>query len=143
MGLYDILILSHGHLAEGFYRTMKMIFGEEPNIRWTSLMEGESSEAFGKKVHENVDWESDRALLVLCDLFGGSPCMGAVSQLICSEKKWRMVAGISLPMIMEAYARRGEDIDTSADALLSAGRESIVDVNARLAQGMNNADEDE
>ena len=78
--MYDILILSHGHLAEGFYRTMEMIFGEEPKIRWASLMEGESPEEFGKKLEERVDWESTCGLLVLCDLFGGSPCMGAVSR---------------------------------------------------------------
>lgn len=141
--MYDILILSHGYLAEGFYRTMGMIFGEEPDMRWTSLMEGESSEEFGRKIEESVDWESARGLLVLCDLFGGSPCMGAVSRLIDSGKKWRMVAGISLPMIMEAYSRRGEDLDLSTDVLLREGRSSIVDVNARLAQGKNDMDEDE
>ncbi len=141
--MYDILILSHGHLAEGFYRTMEMIFGEEPKIGWTSLMEGESSESFGKKLEDSVDWESTHGLLVLCDLFGGSPCMGVVSRLIDSGKKWRMVAGISLPMVMEAYSRREGDLDISADALLKEGRSSIIDVNARLAQGNYDVDEDE
>ncbi len=141
--MYDILILSHGHLAEGFYRTMEMIFGEEPKIRWASLMEGESPEEFGKKLEERVDWESTCGLLVLCDLFGGSPCMGAVSRLMDCGKKWRMVAGINLPMIMEAYSRRGEDLYISADALLREGCSNIVDVNARLAQGNYDVDEDE
>ena len=49
--MYEMLILSHGALAEGYHQTMKMILGEEPDITYCALEEDDSSEDLEKKIH--------------------------------------------------------------------------------------------
>ena len=85
--LYEMLILTHGALAEGYYQTMKMILGEEPDIAYCALEEGESSEDFERKIFNCINWQNCTPVLVLADIYSGSPCRSAITQLLYSQKK--------------------------------------------------------
>lgn len=138
--MYDILLLSHGDLAEGFYRTMEMILGERPHMTWLSLYSGEANEALEKKLDAEVAKGQDRPLLVLADLYSGSPCRSAIARLLNKERSCHIIAGMNLPMVMEAYAMRHAEMETCIAALVQGSRMNIVDVNETIVQ---NACEDE
>lgn len=128
--MYKILMISHGPLAQGFYNTMKMILGVNPDIVYCALEEGDSNEVFDTKIKDIVNWENDTELLILVDVFSGSPCRSAITkQLSSNEKKSCLIAGMNLPLIMEAYTNRSMKLAEIVDTLVSVARENVMNVN--------------
>ena len=137
--MFDLLLMSHGTIAKAFYDTMEMILGEPPIMRYCAIAEGESSEDFATKLHQTVDLHKTTPLLVLLDLYSGSPCRVAISQLLISERPCFLIAGMNLPIIMEAYASRSQELSAILPQLLTASKDNVIFVNELLTQ----ADKDE
>ena len=140
--MYEILVITHGALAQGYYNTMKMILGEKPEFSYCSLENGDSSEKLEKKIKESVNWKSESELLVLVDIYSGSPCRSAITQLLSSEKKSYLIAGISLPLVMEAYAQRNQDLSDIVNTLVSVAKESVINVNEELIRSKCNVEDE-
>lgn len=140
--MYEILIISHGALAQGYHKTMKMILGDEPQFAYCSLEEGESSEELEMKIRNSVNWESDAELLILVDIYSGTPCREAITQLLSSRKKSYLIAGISLPLVMEAYTQRNMALADMMDTLVSIAKENVINVNELLKKNECNIEDE-
>lgn len=140
--MYEILIVSHGALAQGYHKTMKMILGDEPEFTYCSLEDGESSEELEIKIKNSVNWKSDAELLILVDIYSGSPCRSAITQLLSSRKKSYIIAGISLPLVMEAYSQRYRELADTIDTLVSIARENVINVNEQLKKNKCNTEDE-
>ena len=140
--MYEMLILSHGALAEGYHQTMKMILGEEPDIIYCALEEDDSSEDLEKKIHTCIHWQNSMPLLVLADIYSGSPCRSAITQLFSSSKKSYLIAGISLPLVMEAYLQRNGELSQIVDNLISVAKENVINVNELLLKTKQNMEDE-
>ena len=53
--MYNILIVSHGSIAKGFYDTAEMIMGKIEDVRAIGIQPGEGIEDFGEKVVKLAD----------------------------------------------------------------------------------------
>jgi mannose/fructose-specific phosphotransferase system component IIA len=76
--------------------------------------------------------DTSQGVVVLVDLFGGTPCNAAA--LGARERLFPIVSGANLPMLLEILLNRecGLSVEELVDLTLEAGRASIVDVSAKL-----------
>ncbi len=105
--MVGIIIASHGEFATGIMQSGAMIFGEQENVKAVTLMPSEGPEDVKAKMKEAIaSFDNQDEVLFLVDLWGGTPFNQANSLLEDHKDKWAIVAGMNLPMLIEAYASR-------------------------------------
>ncbi len=105
--MVGIILASHGEFASGILQSGSMIFGEQENVAAVTLMPSEGPEDVKKKMQDAVaSFDNQDEVLFLVDLWGGTPFNQASSLLEEHKENWAIVAGMSLPMVIEAYASR-------------------------------------
>ena len=134
--MIGIVVMSHGGLAEGLVSASEVIMGPAQQVRTLSLRrEGsvdELSSDFERVVNE-VD--TGDGVIVLCDLFGGSPC-NVASMGLRSARNYHLVSGANLPMLIEAINSRDEGLSPAALAqrCVESSHEGIRHINELLTQ---------
>lgn len=105
--MVGIIIASHGEFARGILQSGSMIFGEQEDVKAVTLMPSEGPDDIRAKLQEAVaSFSNQDEVLFLVDLWGGTP-FNQVNNLFEEHKdKWAIVAGLNLPMLIEAYASR-------------------------------------
>jgi len=105
--MVGIIIASHGEFANGILQSGSMIFGEQENVKAVTLMPSEGPDDVKAKMIEAIaSFDNQDEVLFLVDLWGGTPFNQANSLLEEHKDKWAIVAGMNLPMLIEAYASR-------------------------------------
>ena len=105
--MVGIIIASHGEFANGILQSGAMIFGEQENVKAITLMPSEGPEDVKAKMREAIaSFDNQDEVLFLVDLWGGTPFNQANSLVEEHKDKWAIVAGMNLPMLIEAYASR-------------------------------------
>ena len=105
--MVGIILASHGEFAEGILQSGAMIFGEQENVKAITLMPSEGPEDVKAKMTDAISSFDDQdEVLFLVDLWGGTPFNQANSLYEEHKDKWAIVAGLNLPMVIEAYASR-------------------------------------
>ena len=105
--MVGIILASHGEFAEGILQSGAMIFGEQENVKAVTLMPSEGPDDVKAKMQEAIaSFDNQDEVLFLVDLWGGTPFNQANSLLEDHQDKWAIVAGMNLPMVIEAYASR-------------------------------------
>jgi len=105
--MVGIILASHGEFAEGILQSGAMIFGEQENVKAVTLMPSEGPDDVKAKMQEAIaSFDNQDEVLFLVDLWGGTPFNQASSLFEEHKDKWAIVAGMSLPMVIEAYASR-------------------------------------
>ncbi|MCO7176967.1 mannose/fructose/sorbose PTS transporter subunit IIA [Sporolactobacillus kofuensis] len=105
--MVGIILASHGNFAEGIFQSSSMIFGEQENVKTVTLMPNEGPNDFKAKMKDAIaSFDDQEEVLFLVDLWGGTP-FNQINGLFEEHKdKWAIVAGMNLPMLIEAYASR-------------------------------------
>lgn len=134
--MIGIVVMSHGGLAEGLVSASEVIMGPAQQVRTLSLRrEGSVDELSGdfERVVNEVD--TGDGVIVLCDLFGGSPC-NVASMGLRSARNYHLVSGANLPMLIEAINSRDEGLSPAALAqrCVESSHEGIRHVNELLTQ---------
>ena len=105
--MVGIILASHGEFAEGILQSGAMIFGEQENVKAVTLMPSEGPDDVKAKMQEAIaSFDNQDEVLFLVDLWGGTPFNQSNSLLEDHKDKWAIVAGMNLPMVIEAYASR-------------------------------------
>jgi PTS system mannose-specific IIB component len=105
--MVGIIIASHGEFANGILQSGAMIFGEQENVKAVTLMPSEGPDDVKAKMKEAISsFDNQDEVLFLVDLWGGTPFNQANSLLEEHKDTWAIVAGMNLPMLIEAYASR-------------------------------------
>lgn len=105
--MVGIIIASHGEFASGILQSGSMIFGEQENVKAVTLMPSEGPEDVKAKMKEAIaSFDNQDEILFLVDLWGGTPFNQANSLFEEHKDKYAIVAGLNLPMLIEAYASR-------------------------------------
>ena len=75
-------------------------------------------------------------VLVLADLFGGSPCQQSVA--LCQQKNLEVITGFNLPMLIKAGTLRneGHSVSQLAQALVQYGQRNITLASALMRDAM-------
>lgn len=105
--MVGIILATHGDFATGILQSASMIFGEQPNVAAVTLQPSEGPDDVRRKMEEAVaSFEDPERVLILVDLWGGTPFNQSNGLIAGHEDKWAIVAGLNLPMLIDAYASR-------------------------------------
>ncbi|WP_075980498.1 mannose/fructose/sorbose PTS transporter subunit IIA [Bacillus massilinigeriensis] len=126
--MVGIIIASHGEFASGILQSGTMIFGEQENVKAVTLMPSEGPENVKAKMKEAIaSFDNQDEVLFLVDLWGGTPFNQANSLVEEHKDKWAIVAGMNLPMLIEAFASR-MSMNTAHEVaahILSSAKEGV------------------
>lgn len=105
--MVGIILASHGGFADGIYQSGEMIFGQQENVAHVILKPDEGPDDVRSKMEKAIaSFDDDEEVLFLVDLWGGTPFNQANNLVEQHKDKWAIVAGMNLPMVIEAYASR-------------------------------------
>lgn len=131
--MIGLVLVSHGPLADGFRQAAEMIMGPQPALAVLGLEPAQDMDRFRTDLEGAIHGvDQGEGVLVLADLFGGSPAntaayvLGAGVEVLC---------GCSLPMLIEALGARGEG---DLAAVASAARQAATEGAIRLADMLEN-----
>ena len=126
--MVGILLATHGDFAEGIFMTGSMLFGEQENVAAVTLQPSEGPDDLRAKMLQAIDgFENKDEVLILVDLWGGTPFNQANFIINGHEDKWAIVAGLNAPMLITAYANRDdcESAHELAASILEDSRDGI------------------
>lgn len=133
--MINILLLSHGKLAEEFLNTIKLIMGELQGVHAIGLGASEGIEDFMNRiVNEYSKINNSDEILVLTDLYGGTPTNAAIYGLLKRYENLEILTGINLPLLLEAIIRRNEPVIELISSLKKAGSEGIINIREVMKQ---------
>ncbi|MFJ6413425.1 PTS mannose transporter subunit IIAB [Terribacillus saccharophilus] len=105
--MVGIIIATHGEFATGILQSGTMIFGKQENVAAVTLMPSEGPADVKLKMEKAIaSFDSQDEVLILVDLWGGTPFNQANSLMESHKDKWAIVAGLNLAMLIEAFASR-------------------------------------
>jgi mannose PTS system EIIA component len=119
------LVVTHGHLGRELVAAAEMIVGEISHIRAVSIGWHDDVNDARKEIEKHiVEVESGTGVLILTDMFGGTPSNIALS--FHDPGKMDVVTGVNLPMIIKiASQKEGDTLDSLARTVRDQGRSSI------------------
>ncbi len=105
--MVGIILASHGEFANGILQSGSMIFGDQDNVQAVVLKPSEGPNDIRSKMENAIaSFENKDEILFLVDLWGGTPFNQASALISEHNGNWALVAGLNLPMLIEAYAAR-------------------------------------
>lgn len=126
--MVGIILASHGEFAKGILQSGAMIFGEQENVKAVTLMPSEGPDDLKAKMKDAIaSFDNQDEVLFLVDLWGGTPFNQANSLFEEHKDKWAIVAGMNLPMVIEAYASRSsmESAQKIAAYIIKPAKEGV------------------
>ena len=126
--MVGIILASHGEFAKGILQSATMIFGEQKDVTAVTLMPSEGPDDVKAKMTQAVaGFENQDEVLFLVDLWGGTPFNQANSLYEEHKDQWAIVAGMNLPMVIEAFACRLSETSARkiAAQILSPAKEGV------------------
>lgn len=124
--MIPIIVISHGNMAQGMKETMEMIVGKQDKVHFVSL-KVDNPDQFPIEIKGILDiYSKQQEILILADLFGGSPFL-TTAQIIMQEYTGaRQLSGINLPMLLECvFSRLTMSIDELVTIAEDTGKEAI------------------
>jgi PTS system mannose-specific IIA component len=105
--MVGVLIITHGNLGNELINATELIRGDLKNILAISVDAGKGVENLTKEIASAIKKvDSGKGVLILTDLFGGTPSNISLSFL--KEQKVEVVTGVNLPMMLK-MSERGEE----------------------------------
>lgn len=102
----DIIVAAHGKLATELINSAEMIFGKQENIYAIEFIPGENTENLKNKYNVCLkNSETSKEVLVVVDLFGGSP-YNAAFEIAATNENIDILTGASIPMLLEILEMR-------------------------------------
>lgn len=121
-----IIIASHGEFAKGLLQSATMIFGKQANIATVTFEDHETSDDLKIKYQAALNkFDTADAVLFLVDLWGGSPFTVA-SQIVSRQPaQMALIAGVNLPILMDAFTIRDQPLDKVVAHLEKSGKKGV------------------
>jgi mannose/fructose/sorbose-specific phosphotransferase system IIA component len=128
--MVGIIIISHSTLAESLKTTVSLIVGEKDNVHTLGLMKNDRLEDFASRLKKAVQ-ETDKGdgVLILADMFGGTPCNTALS-LFGTNEQVRIITGVNLPIVIEAIMHSNRPVEELGKIIMERRDKSIIDAKA-------------
>lgn len=131
--MISIVLVSHGDLGAALIRSAEMIMGPVEQVFAVSLLPEEAPESFGAKLAAALAGFEGQDVLVLIDLFGGTPYNVAARLVLDGNRE--CVTGANLPMLLEVLsAREFSTLEELAATAAQAGQDSVKNLGPMLRQ---------
>jgi PTS system mannose-specific IIA component len=123
--MIGLVLVTHGRLASEFITAMEHVVGPQQRIEAICIGPEDDMEARRNDISEAIAKVDEGAgVIILTDLFGGTPSNLAISLLRSSQVE--VIAGVNLPMLIRLEgARKNMDVKTAVAAAREAGRKYI------------------
>jgi PTS system mannose-specific IIA component len=124
--MVGLVVATHGGLADELLRTAQSIVGPLAQCEAVSIGASVSMDDCRTRLEDAVKRaDSGEGVLVLTDMFGGTPANLALTFL---DEKLEVVTGVNLPMILKFTTARAENLTLKAAAELvtSHGQKNIT-----------------
>lgn len=120
-----VVVVTHGDFGRTIFEAAEVIMGPQDHCGYVSVdVAREVGDTMGA-IHEAIRTnDSGSGVLVLTDLFGGSPTTMSLSLL--KTENVEVVAGVNLPMVVKALQSRHLELDELAQEVRDAGIQGIV-----------------
>jgi len=105
--LFNIVIASHGPLAEAMKKSVKLFFPEENKITTASIDE-KGLEIFQANLDEIMATVKDKSVLFLVDLSYGTPFNEIAKRMSMVSDDSEILSGVNMPTLIEAINLRNQ-----------------------------------
>jgi PTS system mannose-specific IIA component len=131
--MIGLVIVTHGELAIELKRATEHVVGPQEAIKTVCIGPDDDIERRRDDIRKAVDEvERGRGVILLTDMFGGTPSNLAISML--REDKVEVLAGVNLPMLIKlAEARQTAALSEAAQKAKDAGQRYIAIASRILA----------
>lgn len=119
------VIVTHGHLGSELLAVAEMIVGTIPHVTQASIDWHDDVDVARQELERAIARVSQgRGVLLLTDMFGGSPT--DIASMFLSDSGIEVVTGVNLPMIIKlAEQARDESLADVARRVRDNGKEGI------------------
>lgn len=123
--MIGLVLVTHGRLAEEFVAALEHVVGPQQQVAAISIGPDDDMEKRRDDVLAKInDVDAGAGVIVLTDMFGGTPSNLAISFL--EQANVEVVAGVNLPMLIKlASVRETGDLAHAAEAAMESGRKYI------------------
>ena len=123
--MIGLVLVTHGRLASEFIVAMEHVVGPQKQIAPICIGPDDDMEERRQQIAEAIRTvDSGDGVIVLTDLFGGTPSNLAIS--LMKTDKIEVIAGVNLPMLIRLEgARKAMDVRAAVAAAREAGRKYI------------------
>ncbi len=123
--MIGVVLVAHGAIAQAYFDVVESISGSQEAFKVLAISETDNMEDKRNDLMRIVDEVNQgRGVVVLTDLFGGTPSNLAISVL--GLKPIEVIAGFNLPMILKLLTiRKKDDLSIAAQKAEEAGQKHI------------------
>jgi len=124
--MIGILIVTHSRLGDALIEAAEFILGTRPEaLVSVSIDLNESADVLRGKIADSIKKvKSEHGVLILTDMFGGTP--SNLSYSFLEEGHIEVISGVNLPMLIQAASTRDKmNLEELAVKLEEFGKKSI------------------
>ncbi len=124
--MIGLILVTHGNLADEFVNAMEHVVGKQDAVETVCIGPNDDMEVRRDEIAAAIEKvDSGSGVIILTDLFGGTPSNLAISLL--ETGRVEVIAGVNLPILIRlAGARKKNDVLATAQAARDAGKTYIT-----------------
>ena len=137
--MIGVIVISHNDVAKEMIKCCETIVGKMTCLQTISFYSDEHLIDLEHKFSEALDKLRDcDGILVLIDMFGGSPSNIAIKNL-ANHPEMEIISGFNIPMLLELISRDNiSDLKALKEKLLNRSRSGIIDIKGLLQKRIKN-----
>ncbi len=123
--MIGLVLVTHGRLAEEFRNAVEHVVGAQMSFETVSIGADDDMEQRRRDIVDAVvSTDSGNGVIILTDMFGGTPSNLAIS--VMEPGRIEVIAGVNLPMLIKLSSiRKTDDMARALDGAQAAGRKYI------------------
>ena len=135
--MIGVVIVTHGRLAAEFLVAMEHVVGPQAALKTVCIGPDDDMEIRRGEILQSVlDVNSGAGVIILTDMFGGTPSNLAIS--VMDQSKAEVIAGVNLPMLIKlAHIRNNGSLGDVVIAAQESGRK-YINIASKVLSGENN-----
>ncbi|SFB10891.1 PTS sugar transporter subunit IIA [Clostridium frigidicarnis] len=125
--MYKLMIVTHGTMAEAMKETLRMFTGDVDEVSAVGLNDT-GIEDFRERLIEEIKrcYEPEKGLLVLVDLYGGTPFNLSMLEIKNKFENVEIITGVNLPLLIEASLLKTSNLRDIIDSIQESAKTAIT-----------------
>jgi len=133
--MIGLVLVTHGRLEEEFVAAMEHVVGRQEQVRTVAIGPDDDMEERRSEIIASVeDVDSGNGVILLTDMFGGTPSNLAISML-GQGSNMEVIAGMNLPMLIKLASVRGSAPLPEAVAAAQEAGKRYINVASHVLSG--------
>ena len=122
--MIGIVIVAHGGLATEYMAAVEHVVGAQSGIAAVTIRADFDRDEKREEICQAADGvDCGDGVVIVTDMFGGSPCNLSLSACNCSNR--RVLYGANLPLLVKLAKCRGKPLPEAIAKAIDAGRKYI------------------